>query len=338
MACRGNQTTSIRFLGGVGLAGGAVRQQHEQVLKSLAAAPNHVRDVGRAAQAKQQFASSASTIERAAGDVERAATHRDITTAITSAQRALDQARRSGADRKELVALERKVESLEREGLAKGESLMAAETAAGQQFAMRADPLSRSMLGVPANRVATPRDGHRQGQPVTAAPPESVRVLRAELDALRSGDGDRKELGDFSEAVVAGLATLVRDHSILQQHNPGDSPHGLDIHSLDTTGKVWAFEVKGTRVAGSRAIGTHYAVGRQGSAEYVADRSRSSPVSADSAVQVGIDDDQVGSLLVQVNVTDDEVTIWELDSDGTRGAVPLEVYRLDDVVHIVDES
>jgi hypothetical protein len=42
-------------------------------------------------------------------------------------------------------------------------------------------------------------------------------------------------------------------------------------------------------------------------------------------------------LLVQVNVTDDEVTIWELDSDGNREAIPLEVYRLGDVVHIVDE-
>jgi len=162
--------------------------------------------------------------------------------------------------------------------------------------------------------------------------------LRAELDALRTGSGSDKELGDVSEAVVAGLTALVRSHSILQQHNPGDSPHGLDIQSVDSTGKVWAFEVKGTRTAGKRPTGSLYAVGRQGSAGYVADRSRSSPLTANSAAQVGVDDDQIGSLIVQVNVTDDEVTVWEVDSGGTRGATPLEIYRLDVVTNEVVQS
>ena len=49
-------------------------------------------------------------------------------------------------------------------------------------------------------------------------------------------------------------------------------------------------------------------------------------------------DDQVGSLLVQVKVTDDEVTLWELESDGNRGATLLEVYWLAHVVHVGREA
>lgn len=341
MACRGSQTASIRFLGGVDLEGGddGRRRYQDHVLQTLTAAQSPKHDVARSAQANQEFANNASTIDRAASDVERATTRRDVTNAITSARRALDQARRTGAgrNRKELLALERRVEALERDGRAKEQLLDAGEGAANQRLARSVDTLGRSMLGV-TNRTATARAERRQEQSRSVAPPESVRVLRAELDALRNGDGSRKELGDFSEAVVAGLTMLVGSHSILQQHNPGDGPHGLDIQTVDATGRVWAFEVKGTRTAGKPPTGARYAVGRQGSAEYVADRSRSSPVTADSAAQIGAQQNQVGSLLVQVNVTDDEVTIWELDSDGKRRDAPLEIHRLDDVVHIVDES
>jgi hypothetical protein len=342
MACRASQTASIRFLGGSGLTGGSVgRRYQDHVLNTLTAAQEPAHDVQPAGQAKRQVADSASTIDRAVSTISRATTYRDLTNAVTSARRALDRARRVSNDgnRKELLALECKVEALERDGKAKAQRLDVAEAPPGLRQPMSIDPLSRSMLGVTAVRITTTRAGHQPEQAKATAPPESAGVARTELDALRAGQGGNMELGDFSEAVVAGLTVLARDHNILQQHNPKDSSHGLDIQSVDSTGKIWAFEVKGTRAAGKRPTGKRYpVVGRQGSAKHVADRSRSAPVVADSAAQVGVDNHQIGSLLVGVNLTDNEVTIWDLDPDGTRGKVPLETYALDDVVHIIDES
>jgi len=44
----------------------------------------------------------------------------------------------------------------------------------------------------------------------------------------------------------------------------------------------------------------------------------------------------MGSLLVQVNVAEDEVTVWDVDAIGRRAKTPTETYRLTDVVTAID--
>src|SRR5207342_3170132 len=136
------------------------------------------------------------------------------------------------------------------------------------------------------------------------------------------------------EAVAAGLVVLVRGHDLLQQHHPDAGPHGLDIQSVDEDGKVWTFEVKGTRTAGKKPRTDRYSVGRQGNQGYVVDRSRNAFVIATENDAVGDDADQIGSLLITVNLPDNAVQVWGLDSDGKRGRTPLERHQLDDVVRM----
>ncbi|MAY97676.1 MAG: hypothetical protein CMH84_14235 [Nocardioides sp.] len=208
--------------------------------------------------------------------------------------------------------------------------------------------LSQMALGVPTFRSTPsgdrdiPQGDHPRGTP--AALRDAHVDMRTELAALRDGTGSNKNLGDFSEAVVAGLAVL-SGQSILQQHNRGDGPHGIDIQSLDEAGKVWSFEVKGTTKAGKLPLGDRYDAGRQGSTSYVSDRSQNAHVIASSAEAVGADGDQMGSLLVQVNIATGEVGIWELDNEGQRlgdtrieRGAPLEMWSLDAIVSAVEGS
>ena len=163
-------------------------------------------------------------------------------------------------------------------------------------------------------------------------------ALRDELTVLRSGGGSRKQLGDFSEAVFAGLAAIDKNHGLLQQHNPGDSSRGIDVQTVDPEGKVWSFEVKGTLQPGKLPTGTRYDVGRQGSGSYVANRSQGAHVTAVSADAVGAGKDQMGSLLVGVNLPDNVVTLWEVDAAGNRVGIPMERYNLDEVVDAIVSS
>jgi hypothetical protein len=162
--------------------------------------------------------------------------------------------------------------------------------------------------------------------------------LQVELAALRTGAGTTKQLGDFSEAVAAGLAVTKMGHYLLQQHNPGDSSHGLDIETVDSDGKVWTIEVKGTRVPGKLPSGTSYPIGTQTGAAYVHDRSQNAHVVTPSPEAVGAESDQLGSLLVQVNLPDNEVTVWAVDASGKRIGPALERYNLDEVAAAIDNS
>lgn len=125
---------------------------------------------------------------------------------------------------------------------------------------------------------------------------------------------------------------------VLQQHNPKASPHGLDIQTLDQDDKVWAYEVKGTRTAGKQPGTKSYAAGHQGSHGYVFDRSQKAHVIAPRADAVGEDADQMGTLLIRVNLPDNAVKLWGLDADGRRAPTPLETHRLDDIVRRIDRN
>jgi len=111
----------------------------------------------------------------------------------------------------------------------------------------------------------------------------------------------------------------------------------LDVQTVDAAGKTWAFEVKGTGVSGKLPRGTSYAIGRQGSGQYVADRSTNGHVRATSAMAVGPAFDQMGSLLVQVNVADNEITVWDVDAVGRRAKSPTERRSLNEVVTAIEQ-
>jgi hypothetical protein len=162
--------------------------------------------------------------------------------------------------------------------------------------------------------------------------------LTLELADLREHNRTNKQVGDFAEAVVAGLLAL-NGQSVLQQHNPADSSHGLDILTLHGDGKIWTYEVKGTRSNPNPPLGTRYAIGRQGGSDYVNDRSRSAHVSASDPDQVDNASDQMGSRLVQVNLTEGLITIWEVDDLGQRvGTNAIESYNLDNIVSRIDRE
>jgi hypothetical protein len=295
---------------------------------------------------QREAAQAEDRMRTAEGAVKAARTPREVESALSAAAEALSKARRTG-DRKLVRRLEAGFSSLRREADAKSRQARIDEQrddelhARLQSTVMRAQRLAPDRLGV---RVA-------DALPITAAPKDaasgerrgSSHTLQDEFATIRAGGASRQQLGDFSEAIVVGLAVLVREHEVLLQHTPGSGPHGLDIQTVDRDGKVWAFEVKGTRGAGKRPRVTQYDVGRQTSAGYVADRSQTAPVSTSSAQhgeaathQVGAAADQIGSLLVQVNAADNEISIWDVDLAGRPSRAPIEIYRLDDIAAAVD--
>jgi hypothetical protein len=251
--------------------------------------------------------------------------------AVKDARRALDDARRLPGRSRERAALLRELEDKVRK---------VEQTASRAEAAARddRDRMSRQWLGVVA--ASTRTSPPPPSPPASASPPPSSAEtprLRAELDDLLSGQGGNKQVGDFAEAIAVGVNALVRDHEILLQHHPKAGPHGLDIQTVDQEGKVWAFEVKGTRVVGKDPSTTRYKIGNQGSGPYVADRSRTGHIPAPSVDAVGVDADQMGSMLITVNLPDNEVKVWELDIHGKRGGTPIETYRLDDIVQRVED-
>ena len=258
--------------------------------------------------------------------------------AVKDARRALDRARRLPGQSRERAALVRDLESkLSKVTVAADRALAEARSAdersraAAAAAAIEQDRLSRQVLGVVPSRPAPPPPGRG---PVDPGPGP----LQEELSSLMEGIEGNIPLGEFAEAVAAGLVVLVRGHDLLQQHHPEAGPHGLDIQSVDEDGKVWTFEVKGTRTAGKQPRTDRYSVGRQGSQGYVVGRSRDAPVVATEDDAVGGEADQMGSLLITVNLPDNAVQVWELDSDGKRGRTPLEMHQLDDVVQMIDTN
>jgi hypothetical protein len=268
------------------------------------------------------------TIERA----ERAAASDPLSAdkAVKDARRALDDARRLPGRSRERAALLRELEA-KVEKVRQTASRAEAAAVAWQER----DRMSRAWLGVVATSAPPPAPAVSPPGPSSEAATPS---LREELDELRVGEGGSQQVGEFAEAVATGLNALVRGHDILQQHHPEASPHGLDIETVDREGKVWAFEVKGTRVVGKQPRTTRYAIGHQGSTTYVTDRSKAGHVRAPGVDAVGADADQMGSMLITVNLPDNEVKVWELDVDGRRGRTPIETYRLNDIVRRIEDN
>lgn len=262
---------------------------------------------------------------------ERAATNAadplSASKAVKDARRALLSARRLPGHSRERAALLRELEGK----VAKVEQASDRADAAARS---ERDQMSRQWLGV----VAVPSPPPPETSPSPPSSPAVPMRLQEELGELLAGKGGNQQVGDFAEAVASGLNVLIRGHEILQQHHPKASPHGLDIETLDRKGKIWAFEVKGTRVVGKQPGTSQYAVGKQGSTGYVFDRSQKGLVVAPGTNAVGVDADQMGSMLITVNLPDNEVKVWELDADGKRAQAPLETHRLDDVVRRIDDN
>ncbi|SCE22182.1 hypothetical protein GA0115240_144816 [Streptomyces sp. DvalAA-14] len=180
--------------------------------------------------------------------------------------------------------------------------------------------------------------------------------MRAQLADLRSGSRTNKEVGDFAEAVTAVLLGIV-GHTVIDQHTgeKGDDNRGLDLETMDADGKLWTIEVKGTRRSKSAPLGGRYTLGadhdgavpgakyRQGGIHYTVDRSARAHAVAESMESVGPAADQMGSLLVRVNLHGPDgrgtISVWDVDADGNRaGPSARETYVLDDVVAAFDRE
>ena len=297
---------------------------------------------------QQQARSAMDQAERRASTAGTPSSARD---AVKDAQRAVDAARRTPGPtnkRASLVRdLERKLDDVKRAAERVTASHQADEDLRRQILltSSESDRLSRTSLGVapaghqpnrPASIGAVPNRTSADSAP--AVEKESS-TLSAELSQLRGENPSRQQLGDFCEAVAAGLVALVEDHGLLSQHYPGDDPHGIDILAISPDGQVQTFEVKGTaRQNAGRPQTSNTKTGRQGGADWLVNRSASGPVSIPTAHAVGPAANQVASKLIQVNIRTGEISMWSLDAEGRTSAEPDVMYPLDDVVAAIDGS
>lgn len=160
MACRGSQTALIQLPDGARGAGSGTRAAHEQrvqqSLRNLGATASQ--GLQRSAQAQQQQARSAAEIQQASAAVRRATSRQDIDRALQSAKQALDQARRAGGDKSDLLKLERSFEALTAEAERVADGLHQQERGViAQQVPILTQPdvLDRRLLGT--SRRQAPR-------------------------------------------------------------------------------------------------------------------------------------------------------------------------------------
>jgi hypothetical protein len=202
MACRGSQTASIRFLGGIALAGGGVgRRYQDHVLQTLTTAQNRAHDAQRAAHAEQRSASGVSTIDRAVSDVNQAkrtvqaaSSLFTLRTALDSAHRALDAARRAGRDsaaRARVRDLEKQVEQLRRQASDKESEISSGDD---KRVAAVLDTLGRQSLGVLVRRVPRPARGKTSDGSDQSAPTDDGQVQSLVDDVLNTRAVPRNDI------------------------------------------------------------------------------------------------------------------------------------------------
>ena len=331
--------------------GGLLSAPQELSASEVSAAPRQPQ------QAQMEAASNRvrSEVESVRRQINDAASATAASTAVKDAKNALDKARRlKDVPRSVRAQLLRDAEHQLKAAQSKLFELESSEHQArvgdyaveqsGRAVRQASDRLHSMQLGVASAVSASPRKPSPPTvDPELPSPPVDASSLGTslvdELAELRGPHPDRQQIGDFSEAVAAGFLSLVLDYELLQQHNDGDSPQGLDIQAVTSDGKVQAVEVKGTAaVKAGRPRTSKTKTGRQGGADWTVSRSASSQVSAQNAQAVGNSAGQMASRLIQVNIREGTITLWSVDQSGKVVGQPEVVAPLDDVVQAIDES
>jgi hypothetical protein len=144
----------------------------------------------------------------------------------------------------------------------------------------------------------------------------------------------RAETGDRAEAVAAFYISEIRDEPIVEQHTPGDGPHGPDIISTDGL-----YESKGSAEGHDHASNTTMNTNeRQGSAAWI-DKVTEGHELYINAEAVGTDDDQMSAHLIDVDFNGGTLATYDLDVDGRRTSnIPNEILPVDDLELAMNEQ
>lgn len=154
------------------------------------------------------------------------------------------------------------------------------------------------------------------------------------IDSQQYGDA-RREAGELGEATAAGLIEVVGDGHLLEQHNPGDAPQGIDIAYFDDgDDRVHFSEVKTIGWGDYHTPRMNETLaGRQASDEWIADKADFLDLEASD---IGSDEDQVMAEVIQIDVPGGAIGVFDVGTDGAVVGDPTEMYSLYDVTEAID--
>ena len=160
--------------------------------------------------------------------------------------------------------------------------------------------------------------------------------LVAYIDAGQRFEAAR-EAGELGEAMVGTYISELAGGHIVNQHDPGDAPQGIDHAFLDANGELYVGETKTIGYGAwhqpqtSRTVG-----GRQMDRTWAADRLGDVGIDA-LPEDIGEEASHVHRSLFQVDVPGDTFARYPVAQDGTRASnSPDEIWSLSDIVALMD--
>jgi hypothetical protein len=160
--------------------------------------------------------------------------------------------------------------------------------------------------------------------------------LVAYIDAGHRYEAAR-EAGELGEGIVGTYINELADGHLVDQHDPGDAPQGIDQAFLNADGEFHVGETKTIGFGPWHQPQTSRTVnGRQMDREWVADRLDGIGINA-TPDDVGEEPGQVHRDLFQVDIPGDAFARYSVAPDGTRANnSPDEIWTLSDIATMMD--
>jgi hypothetical protein len=137
----------------------------------------------------------------------------------------------------------------------------------------------------------------------------------------------RPETAADGEALATFYTSEIRDEPTVEQHTPGDPPHGPDIITTDGAYEVKA-SLQGKASPSNTAMNANE---RQGSAVWW-DKTTKNHELHIPAEAVGTDPDQMSAHLIDIDFNGGTLATYDLDVDGRRTSnIPNEIFPVDDL-------
>jgi hypothetical protein len=128
--------------------------------------------------------------------------------------------------------------------------------------------------------------------------------------------------------LVAQLLVEAHGHALVYQHTPGERPQGVDVVTLDPSGRLVVTEVKSTGAELYQAPHT-----TQNVSDHQLDKDWTSKNLTETGLayvgpeDVGPSPDQVVRRIAQYDVVSGTVSFWDVADGGQRsGGSPIEVW------------
>jgi hypothetical protein len=146
-----------------------------------------------------------------------------------------------------------------------------------------------------------------------------------------------REAGELGEAMAGTYINDLAGGHLVDQHDPGDAPQGIDQAFLDADGELHVGETKTIGFgAWHQPQTSQTATSRQMDQEWVADRLSGIGVDA-TPDDVGEEPGQVHRDLFQADIPGDTFARYSVSSEGTRADnAPDEIWTLSDIAAMMD--